>query len=187
MMGKKVLAAKSGRAACPNAAASGGIGAKNARGAKSLTQRHKGTEKMKSSGNPWIGDVPEGWEVSRVKNVAIIQHGQDPKTDGDIPVYGSGEGSFKTCGEYKYGPTVLIGRKGATLHIPHYIEGKYWNVDTAFGLVAKTGVLLPKYLYYFCEKYDFQKLNTTVTIPSLTKANLLQIGLEEYEAVRSNI
>ena len=67
-MGRKVLAAKSGRAACSNAAAGGGIGAKNARGAKSLTQRHKGTEKMKSSGNPWIGDVPEGWEVSRVKH-----------------------------------------------------------------------------------------------------------------------
>ena len=67
-MGKKVLAAKSGRAACSCAAAGGGIAAKNAKSAESLTQRHKGTEKMKSSGNPWIGDVPEGWEVSRVKH-----------------------------------------------------------------------------------------------------------------------
>ena len=67
-MGRKVLAAKSGRAACPNAAAGDGIAAKNAKSAESLTQKHKGTEKMKSSGNPWIGDVPEGWEVSRVKH-----------------------------------------------------------------------------------------------------------------------
>ena len=67
-MGRKVLAAKSGRAACSCAAAGGGIAAKSVKDAKSLTQRHKGTEKMKSSGNPWIGDVPEGWEVSRVKH-----------------------------------------------------------------------------------------------------------------------
>ena len=35
-MGKKVLAAKSGMAACPNAAAGGGIGAKNVKDAKSF-------------------------------------------------------------------------------------------------------------------------------------------------------
>jgi hypothetical protein len=72
MMGKKVLAAESGRAACSCAAAGGGIAAKNAKDAKdakSLTQRHKGTEKMKSSGNPWIGDVPDGWEVRRLKSI----------------------------------------------------------------------------------------------------------------------
>ena len=37
---------------------------------------------------------------------------------------------------------------------------------------------MPKYLYYFCEHFDFEKLNTTVTIPSLTKANLLNIEIE---------
>ena len=37
---------------------------------------------------------------------------------------------------------------------------------------------MPKYLYYFCEVFDFEKLNTTVTIPSLTKANLLDIEIK---------
>ena len=31
------------------------------------TQRGGGAEKMKPSGIPWIGDIPEGWKVSRVK------------------------------------------------------------------------------------------------------------------------
>ena len=84
--------------------------------------------KTKQSGIEWIGTIPDTWEIRHVKNVANITNGCDPKTEGDIPVYGSGDGAFKTCGEYKEGPTVLIGRKGATLHIPHYVEGKYWNV-----------------------------------------------------------
>ncbi|MBO5647482.1 MAG: hypothetical protein J6S30_01790, partial [Kiritimatiellae bacterium] len=91
MMGRKVLAAKSGRAACSCAAAGGGIAAKNAKSAESLTQRHKGTEKMKSSGNPWIGDVPEGWEVRRLRYLAEITTGnkdtQDAQPDGNYPFY----------------------------------------------------------------------------------------------------
>ena len=54
----------------------------------------------------------------------------------------------------------------------------FWNVDTAFGLCAQKDILHPKYLYYFCEHFDFEKLNTTVTIPSLTKANLLDIEID---------
>ena len=38
--------------------------------------------------------------------------------------------------------------------------------------------MLPKYLYYFYENFDFEQLNTTVTIPSLTKANLLEIEIK---------
>ena len=72
--------------------------------------------------------------------------------------------------------TVVIGRKG-TINKPIYVEVPFWNVDTAFGLYAHKDKLLPKYLFYFCEMFDFEKLNTTVTIPSLTKANLLNIDI----------
>lgn len=73
--------------------------------------------------------------------------------------------------------TVIIGRKG-NINKPIYVKTPFWNVDTAFGLVANQEVLLPQYLFYFCVQYDFEKLNTTVTIPSLTKANLLNVEIE---------
>lgn len=73
--------------------------------------------------------------------------------------------------------TVVLGRKG-NINNPIFVEEPFWNVDTAFGLVANKEILLPKYLYYFCVQYDFDRLNTTVTIPSLTKANLLNITIE---------
>ncbi len=73
--------------------------------------------------------------------------------------------------------TVIIGRKG-NINKPIFVEEPFWNVDTAFGLEAKSDVLLPKYLYYFCCRYDFERLNKAVTIPSLTKADLLKIELD---------
>lgn len=72
--------------------------------------------------------------------------------------------------------TIVIGRKGS-INKPIYVDEPFWNVDTAFGLQADKTKLLPKYLFYFCLNFDFEKLNTTVTIPSLTKANLLQVSI----------
>ena len=96
--------------------------------------------------------------------------------NGKYPIYGSG-GIMGYADDFICpNNTVLIGRKGS-INNPIFVDTPLWNVDTAFGLIAKQGVLLPKYLYYFCVHFDFEKLNTTVTIPSLTKANLLKIQM----------
>jgi type I restriction enzyme S subunit len=117
----------------------------------------------------WIGAIPAEWEIRHVKNVAIITNGSDPKTEGNIPVYGSGDGSFKTCGEYKEGPAVLIGRKG-TINIPHYVEGKYWNVDTAFDVHMKDDNDL-RWFYYLAQCFDYQFYISQTTLPSMTQTD----------------
>lgn len=122
---------------------------------------------MKDSGVDWIGEIPEHWEVMKASLCVNISNGTDPKTEGDIPVYGSGADSFKTCGEYKEGPCVLIGRKGVTLHIPHYIEGHYWNVDTAFDVKAKDNILL-KFYYLLATQFDYKYYMSQTTLPSMT-------------------
>lgn len=126
--------------------------------------------KMKDSGIEWIGEIPEGWKVAKAKYCIEIQNGSDPHLEGNIPVYGSGAKSFKTCGEYKNGPTVLIGRKGATLHIPHYIVGKFWNVDTAFNVYTKPHYLL-KYYYYCAVSFDYKSYISQTTLPNMTQTN----------------
>lgn len=96
---------------------------------------------------------------------------------GVYPIYGSG-GVMGYADDYICeANTVIIGRKGS-INNPIYVEKPFWNVDTAFGLAARENVLLSKYLYFFCVYYDFDKLNTTVTIPSLTKANLLKVEID---------
>ena len=122
------------------------------------------------SGIDWIGDIPEGWEVAKAKYFVVINNGSDPQLEGDIPVYGSGATSFKTCGEYKEGPTVLLGRKGATLHIPHYIDGKYWNVDTAFDVRSK-GKMALRYYYFLAICFDYKYYISQTTLPGMAQSS----------------
>jgi len=117
----------------------------------------------------------------RFSDVLEIKNGRSQKQvenpNGQYPIYGSG-GIMGWADSYICeAHTVIIGRKG-TINNPIYVDRPFWNVDTAFGLVADPNVLLPKYLYYFCCNFDFEKLNTTVTIPSLTKSNLLSIEID---------
>ena len=123
---------------------------------------------MKDSGVRWIGKITTKWTIAKAKNCVEIQNGSDPKTEGSIPVYGSGSMSFKTCGEYKEGPSVLIGRKGATLHIPHYISSKFWNVDTAFNVYSKS-IFDLKYYFYCAHVFDYTLYMSQTTLPSMTQ------------------
>ena len=118
--------------------------------------------------------------MAKFSDVLTIINGRNQKQveceNGKYPIYGSG-GIMGYANDYICeAETVIIGRKG-NINKPIFVETPFWNVDTAFGLCANRKKLNPKYLYYFCEKFDFEKLNTTVTIPSLTKANLLSIEI----------
>lgn len=137
---------------------------------QAVTKGIRGDRSMKESSVTWVGEIPADWDVAKAKHYVNIQNGSDPKLDGDIPVYGSGADSFKTCGEYKNGPAVLIGRKGATLHIPHYIDGKYWNVDTAFDVHASRDMYL-RYYYYCAICFDYKFYISQTTLPGMTQTS----------------
>ena len=114
-------------------------------------------------------------DVLEIRNGKNQRKVENP--NGKYPIYGSG-GIMGWADDYICpANTVIIGRKGS-INNPIYADTPFWNVDTAFGLVAKPEILLPKYLYYFCCSFNFETLNTTVTIPSLTKVNLLQIDID---------
>ena len=143
---------------------------------RAVTKGVRGKREMKDSGIEWIGEIPVEWNVGKAKYFVNISHGTDPKTEGDIPVYGSGADSFKTCGEYKEGPCVLIGRKGATLHIPHYISTRYWNVDTAFDVKIKNNFNL-KFYYYTACCFDYKYYISQTTLPGMTQTNYANMFL----------
>ena len=122
----------------------------------------------------------KGWEYKRWKEVLTIINGKNQSAvvdeNGDYPIYGSGGimgyANNWLCPEN----CVIIGRKG-NINKPIFVETKFWNVDTAFGLNANKEYLLPKFLYYFCLDYNFERHNKAVTIPSLTKVDLLKIDI----------
>lgn len=67
----------------------------------------------------------------------------------------------------------ILGRKGS-INNPIFVAEKFWIVDTAFGLSANKAVL-PKFLFYFCKSFDFTTIDSSTTLPSLTKSNIQQI------------
>ncbi|VLO56781.1 type I restriction-modification system, S subunit [Streptococcus pneumoniae] len=138
---------------------------------------------VKSRFNEMFGDVilnEKEWKVSKWNEILTIRNGKNQKqvedADGKFPIYGSGG----IMGYAKYWivkkNSVIIGRKG-NINKPILVRENFWNVDTAFGLEPVLEKINSEYLFYFCQLYNFEKLNKAVTIPSLTKSDLLNISI----------
>ena len=122
----------------------------------------------------------EGWKYKRWADVLTIINGKSQKAvespNGQYPIYGSGGIMGYALDWLCPENCVIIGRKG-NINKPLFVESKFWNVDTAFGLSANQECLIPKYLFYFCLDYNFERHNRAVTIPSLTKIDLLKVKM----------
>lgn len=138
---------------------------------------------VKSRFNEMFGDIilnDKEWKVSKWNEILTIRNGKNQKNvednNGQFPIYGSGGiiGYAKDWIVKKN--SVIIGRKG-NINKPILVRENFWNVDTAFGLEPILEKLNSEYLFYFCQLYNFEKLNKAVTIPSLTKSDLLDIAI----------
>jgi len=90
----------------------------------------------KDSGVGWLGDVPEHWEVKRIKDLSMLQSGdsivsEQIEKEGKYPVYG-GNGLRGYYSKYtNNGEYVLIGRQGALCGNINYASGKFWASEHA--------------------------------------------------------
>ena len=92
--------------------------------------------KLVPSGIDWIGEIPEGWKVCRIKDLVIMKSGSNLTSEqianeGSYPVYG-GNGlrgyyeAYSNEGDY-----VLVGRQGALCGNINYAFGRFWATDHA--------------------------------------------------------
>lgn len=130
---------------------------------------------MESSEIDWI--LPNNWCLCHFGDIATVINGKNQSKvenpNGKYPIYGSG-GIIGRADDFICPENcTLIGRKGS-INNPIFVEEKFWNVDTAFGLCPSEAIL-PKFLFYFCEYFDFTTLDSSTTLPSLTKTNIQQI------------
>ena len=115
---------------------------------------------MKDSGIEWLGEVPEKWEVKRLKFVSDFKSGNGItanliKNDGEYAVYG-GNGLRGYTSSYTHeGSYVLIGRQGALCGNINYADGRFWASEHA--VVA---TLVSDYnLFWFGELLRTMNLN----------------------------
>ena len=121
----------------------------------------------------------EDWTSCAFSDVLEIISGKSQKEvesiGGPYPIYGSG-GEMGRASDFRCPPeTTVVGRKG-TINDPLFVKEAFWNIDTAFGLVAKP-CLNTRFLYFFCRNFNFLSLDRSTAIPSLTKGNLYEIQM----------
>ncbi len=133
-------------------------------------------------------------DLKRWDEVLNIVSGKDQKAvinpNGKYPIYGSGGVIGYSDAYLCEAGTTIIGRKG-TINSPIFVNERFWNVDTAFGL-SPGDLLNPQYLFYFCCSFNFNSLDKSTTIPSLSKHDLLTIQmpvppLQEQERIVAHI
>lgn len=97
---------------------------------------NKRYEKYKPSGVEWIGEIPKGWQMKKLKYVARLKSGDGItadkiRTEGDYPVYG-GNGLRGNTSIYTHeGHFILIGRQGALCGNINYAKGKFFASEHA--------------------------------------------------------
>lgn len=136
---------------------------------------------LKPSGVEWLGDVPEHWEVKRLKNVCILQRGHDLSNDkfidGLYPVYGSnGLIGYHTVSTTK-APCITVGRSGSVGKV-NYIETDFWAHNTTL-FVLRNFDNDWKYLYYLLSSLDVKRLSEGSAVPTLNRNYIhqLQVGI----------
>ena len=138
---------------------------------------------VKSRFVEFFGDIilnDKEWHTDSWNRIVKIVNGRNQKhvesKTGNYLICGSG-GAMGRATEYLVKEnSVIVGRKG-NINKPILMREKYWNVDTAFGIEPNESIVNVDYLYMFCMFFDFERLNKAVTIPSLTKADLLEIKM----------
>lgn len=91
--------------------------------------------KMKESGISWLGEIPEHWEIRKIKYICKIKYGNSleakQRKEGDIPVYGS-NGIVGTHNQaITKAPCIIIGRKGSFGKI-NVSNKACFPIDTAY-------------------------------------------------------
>ncbi len=100
--------------------------------------------RLKQSGVEWLGEVPEHWEVRRLKTISAMRSGDgitsmEIELAGNYPVYGgNGVRGFTTNFTHD-GERALIGRQGALCGNVHIARGRFWASEHAVVVTLNPG------------------------------------------------
>lgn len=147
---------------------------------------------MRNSGIDWIGEIPEHWEISKLKYYINVDSGDAITSEqisdkGLYPVYGGGEimgyfSDYNITDDY-----LIVGRVGARCGCVTMPNKKCWATDNA--LVIKSD-WYKQYLFYLLDGANLNRLNTSNAQPLITATKLKNVyvpimGLEEQRTIAS--
>lgn len=135
--------------------------------------------KMKDSGIEWIGEIPEEWEVCKIKYLATMKSGEsigasEIANDGKYPVYG-GNGLRGYTSAYTHdGKYILIGRQGALCGNVRSVEGKFWATEHAVVVYEYDNVDI-NWFKYSLDAMNLNQYSTSAAQPGLSVEQITNI------------
>ena len=95
------------------------------------------TAKFKDANIPWLPQIPEHWNLVKLKYIAHFKSGENLTAEeidetGDDPVFGgNGLRGYINSSYTHEGEFVLVGRQGALCGNINYAKGKFWASEHA--------------------------------------------------------
>ena len=155
---------------------------------------------LKDSGVEWIGEIPETWEVRRLKNVIVgnLKYGANEAAELDDPMLPryiritdfDNDGSLRTetfkslpeevaqCYLLQEGD-ILFARSGATFgktfQFKNYV-GKACFAGYLIKATPNADVIISDYLYYFTKTHSYDSWKSSIVI----QATIQNISAEKY-------
>ena len=151
---------------------------------------------MKDSEIEWIGEIPEHWNLHRLKYLCSIQTGdkdtQDAVQDGQYPFYVRSPHVEKSNNYSFEGEGILMAGDGAGAgRVFHHVYGKYAVHQRVYRLYDIQNAIQSDYLFYyvsnlFCKVMDMGSAQSTVPsvrLPMLTNFATCIPPMEEQNAI----
>ena len=126
-----------------------------------------------------LGEIPKGWGVVRIDEILELAYGKALKaterTEGDIPVYGSGGITGFHNQSLVTGPSIIIGRK-VTVGSLFWEDRSFFPIDTVF--YVKTKISLA-YCFYLLKTLGLREMNTDAAVPGLNRGNVYRLNVPQ--------
>jgi len=132
---------------------------------------------MKNSAVPWLGDVPEHWEVRRIKHICRLTYGDalsaEARHGSEVAVYGSnGRVGFHSVPN-TMAPCLVIGRKGSFGKV-NFSSEPVFAIDTTFFVDSRTSSADIRWLYFLLGWLRLDAISKDSAVPGLDREDAYQ-------------
>jgi len=135
---------------------------------------------MKDSGIEWLGEVPEHWIISALKQKVKMRYGNalasEIREEGDVEVFGSNGQVGLHCVANTKVPAIVVGRKGSYGKIVWAEKGGF-VIDTAYAIDSDTTGLDLRWVYYLLQPLGLDSLSQDTGVPGLAREKAYEMRI----------
>lgn len=138
----------------------------------SLIGKWKSYPAYKDSGVEWLGEIPEHWEVRRLKYIARLSYGDslpaDTRAEGETTVFGSNGPVGFHSEPNTLAPALVIGRKGSFGKI-NFSDQPCFAIDTTYYIDSRNSKANLRWLSYALLLLKLDSISEDSAIPGLSR------------------